>query len=135
MIFISNDVIYGPFKNIEVLPNSLRCDGVDYQFTVIGDYELSEDDSLVPAPVMVEDVPEFVAMWQARDVLIADSLMTPLMGVLNGLPEPTRSRALSKFEYSNTVRRDDPLVTQILPLLGVSSADADQLFIRANKLV
>jgi hypothetical protein len=38
----------GPFKTIEKMADKLRCDGVDYFFTVIGDYTISEDDSLAP---------------------------------------------------------------------------------------
>lgn len=40
----------GPFKSIEVLDDRLRCDGTDYPFTVIGEYQISEDDSLAQVP-------------------------------------------------------------------------------------
>ena len=40
----------GPFKSIEVLSDRLRADNTDYCFTVIGDYQISEDDSLAPPP-------------------------------------------------------------------------------------
>lgn len=40
----------GPFKTVETLDDRLRCDGVDYCFSVIGEYQVSEDDSLAPPP-------------------------------------------------------------------------------------
>ena len=42
----------GPFKTIETFADRLRCDGVDYPFSVIGEYSISEDDSLAPALVI-----------------------------------------------------------------------------------
>lgn len=41
---------HGPFKTIEVLDDRLRCDDTDLPFSVIGEYEISEDDDLAPVP-------------------------------------------------------------------------------------
>lgn len=51
-VVITPQSVFGPFKQIEVLADRLRCDGADLPFTVIGSYQISEDDSLAPAPVI-----------------------------------------------------------------------------------
>jgi hypothetical protein len=58
MVIVRAEGNIGPFKTIETLADRLRCDGVDYPFMVIGDYTLSDDDSLapvVPPPEPTED--------------------------------------------------------------------------------
>jgi hypothetical protein len=58
MVIVRAEGNIGPFKTIETLADRLRCDGVDYPFIVIGDYTLSDDDSLapvVPPPEPTED--------------------------------------------------------------------------------
>ena len=42
----------GSFKKIEVLTDRLRCDGAELPFNVLGSYEISEDNSLAPAPAI-----------------------------------------------------------------------------------
>lgn len=80
-------------------------------------------------------VPEQVAMWQARAILIEDDLLDDVNAVLAEIPdEKARKLAQAKFEYSSTVRRDDPLVTETIPSLGKSESEIDQMFIRAARL-
>ena len=45
----------GPFSAIETLEDRLRCDGADYPFSVLGEYTISEDDSLAPEPLPPTD--------------------------------------------------------------------------------
>jgi hypothetical protein len=82
-----------------------------------------------------ELVPEQVAMWQARAILIDAGLLDQVNAVLNAINDPVvRAKALAKFEYSNTVRRDDPLLTTVVPALGKTEAEIDAMFIAASKL-
>jgi hypothetical protein len=53
-VVITPDSVLGPFKQIEVLADRLRCDGAELSFAVLGSYQISEDDSLAPAPVIDE---------------------------------------------------------------------------------
>lgn len=48
-VLILNSGNIGPFKNIEILDDRLRCDNTDYPFNVIGEYSISGDDNLAPA--------------------------------------------------------------------------------------
>ena len=54
-VVITPESVLGPFKQIEVLADRLSCDGSELPFTVIGSYQISEDDSLAPVPVPVVD--------------------------------------------------------------------------------
>jgi hypothetical protein len=81
------------------------------------------------------EVPQQVAMWQARAILIEDDLLDDVNAALAAIPdEKARKLAQAKFEYSSTVRRDDPLVTQVIPQLGKSEAEIDAMFTRAAGL-
>lgn len=86
-------------------------------------------------PPPVPAVPQQVAMWQARTILIEDDLLDDVNSALAAIPdEKARKLAQAKFEYSSTVRRDDPLVTQVIPKLGKTEADIDEMFARAAVL-
>lgn len=52
VIILGSNTVLGPFKIIETLDDRLRADNTDYPFTVIGEYQISEDDSLAPLPVV-----------------------------------------------------------------------------------
>ena len=80
-------------------------------------------------------VPQAVAMWQARAILIKEGLLTPINAYFASIPnQVAREQAIAKFEYSSTVQRNDPLVTQLIPALGKSEAQIDQMFIDAAAL-
>ena len=85
----------------------------------------------VPPPA----APEQVAMWQARAILIEDDLLDDVNVALASIAdEKARKLAQAKFEYSSTVRRDDPLVTQVIPKLGKTEVEIDAMFTRAAVL-
>lgn len=51
-VIITSQSVFGPFKKIEVLIDRLRCDDAEFPFNVLGSYEISEDNSLAPAPAI-----------------------------------------------------------------------------------
>lgn len=80
-------------------------------------------------------VSQDVAMWQARDILIEDDLLDDVYAYFETIGDPKEKRkAISKFETSSRVYRNDPLVLYVIPLMGKSEADIDQMFIRAAAL-
>jgi hypothetical protein len=50
------------------------------------------------------------------------------------LPEPNKSIAIQSWEYSNEMKRDNPLVNSMSPLLGLTSTDLDNLWTYARTL-
>ncbi|NML61841.1 hypothetical protein HHL21_12295 [Massilia sp. RP-1-19] len=86
---------------------------------------------VTPPPV----VPQQVAMWQAREILIDDGLLDDVYAYFETITDPVAKRkAISKFDTSNTVQRNDPLVLYVIPLMGKSEAEIDQMFVRAAEL-
>lgn len=79
-------------------------------------------------------VPSSVTMRQARIALLAAGLLDDVETAIAGLSSPTKERAQIEWEYSNEVQRNNGIVAQLGPLLGLSSAQIDALFIQAAAL-
>jgi len=80
-------------------------------------------------------VPEDVAMWQSRDLLIKYDLLDNVIATIAAIQDPVaRKRAESKFEFSNTVRRNDSLLNYVMTQAGFTSEQVDDWFIEAHAL-
>jgi hypothetical protein len=79
-------------------------------------------------------VPFSVTMRQARLALLGAGKLTAITAAMNALPEPTKSAALITWEYSTEVQRHNGLVSQMAPLLGMTEAQIDALFVAAKGL-
>lgn len=79
--------------------------------------------------------PQSVAMWQARSVLIDAGLLDDVEAFIAAIPDPVlQKKAKAKWEYSNTVQRNDALLNALAPALGLDEAGIDHLFITAASL-
>jgi hypothetical protein len=73
---------------------------------------------------------------QIREALILFSLQmantafhpSSISAVILTLPEPNKSIALNYWEYSNEFYRDNPLISQLAPMLNLTSEQLDQLW-------
>lgn len=79
-------------------------------------------------------VPFAVTMRQARLALLGANKLAAITAAMEALPEPTRSAAKITWEYSTEVQRYNGLVAQMAPLLGMTEAQIDELFIAARGL-
>ena len=79
-------------------------------------------------------VPSAVTMRQARLALNAAGKLTAVDTAINALSEPTKTQAKITWEYSTEVQRENGLVSQLAPALGLSGADVDALFLAARVL-
>ena len=79
-------------------------------------------------------VPFSVTMRQARLALLGANKLVAITSAIESLPEPTKSGAKITWEYSTEVQRYNGLVSQLAPVLGISDAEIDALFIAASKL-
>jgi|JI10StandDraft_1071094.scaffolds.fasta_scaffold56601_3 hypothetical protein len=84
------------------------------------------------APVVV--VPKEVTMRQARLALRAAGKLAAVAAAIDAMPSPTKEDAQIEWEYSNTLRRDHPLVTALGPALNLTGEQLDGLFITAAAL-
>jgi hypothetical protein len=85
-------------------------------------------------PIVSPLVPQSVTMRQARLALLGDGLLDDVNAAINTLPSPQKEAAQVEWEYAQDVQRNQPLVLMLLPALGLTDEEADQLFIKAEKL-
>lgn len=72
---------------------------------------------------------------QIRQALILSGVsMAAIEGALATLPEPTKSLAITEWEYSTLFERRRPLVTSVGVMLGWTSEQLDQLWKLAKSL-
>jgi hypothetical protein len=79
-------------------------------------------------------VPQTVTMRQARLALLGAGLLDDVSVAINSLPSPQKEAAQIEWEYSQEVHRNKELVAMLLPALGLTQAQADELFIAAAHL-
>ena len=92
-----------------------------------------EDGVWINPPVVVP-IPQEITMRQARLALLDAGLLANVQTAINSLPEPSKTKAMIEWDYSNALQRDNPFVTTLGTALGLSSDDIDNLFITASGL-
>lgn len=127
---------FGPFNTIEVLSDRYRCDNTDLPFSVVGQGQIVDADTIdwpaPPAPPV--PVPEVVTMRQTRLALLQAGKLANVDAAIAVLPSPNKEAAQISWEYSTEVRRDSDLLKQLAPVLGLDDAAIDALFIQAATL-
>lgn len=88
----------------------------------------------VPPPPEPVAVPRIVTMRQARLALLGAGKLAAVNAAINALPSPTKEAAQIEWEYSQEVNRQNGLVSQLAPLLGMTEADLDALFVAGAAL-
>jgi len=87
----------------------------------------------VPAPPPPA-VPTAVTMRQARLALLGAGLLDDIDAAINGLPSPQKEAARIEWEYSQEVQRQNGFVSVLAPMLGLTEAQTDALFLTAAGL-
>ena len=82
------------------------------------------------------EVPQSVSMAQARKALVLGGVsMASVASAIAAISDDTdRELAQIDWEYSTTVRRLSPLVVSLGPLLNLTDAQIDGLFVAASSL-
>jgi HEAT repeat protein len=80
-------------------------------------------------------VPEEITRRQALQALAIKGLLDKVQPLIDAIADPLQ-RQLAQIEYdtSQVFKRHRPLVVQLLPGLGLSESDGDDLFIFAASL-
>lgn len=84
----------------------------------------------VPAPTM----PTSVTMRQARLALLGAGLLQTVNDAVAGMPGVEGQAARIEWEYSQEVHRNKALVQALAPVLNLTDAQLDQLFVTAATL-
>lgn len=88
-------------------------------------------DPYVVTPVTLPDL----APYQFRAMLKLSGKQDDLYAVLDAMPEPNRTVAQSKLEYSLTFKRDNDLVLSAKQALGLTEAELDEMWIQAASII
>ena len=92
-------------------------------------------DFRTPEQLLKSQVPFSVTRRQLKLQLTLSGFNLSLIDyVIGQLPEPDRSFALIGWNDSTDFERDNPLIKQLAPQLGLSESQVDQIFINASKL-
>lgn len=86
------------------------------------------------SPTSKIEVPASVPMRSARLMLLKSGLLSTVQNYFDSLSGIDAEEARINWEFALTVQRNDPLVKQLIPNLGKSEAEIDQMFIEAAKL-
>ncbi len=60
--------------------------------------------------------------------------LTNVEAAINALPDPPRTEARIAWDFSNTIQRSNPFVSQLAALLGFTEHDLDELFVMAASI-
>lgn len=122
---------FGPFITAFKDGEAWNCDGVLYPESVVG-LARAVPGAPEAAPALPPTAPDRVSMFAARTVLYAEGLLSMVEEIIVAMPDEAGDLARIKWSTALTVRRDDVLVTQVLPLLGKSEAQIDAMFVAAD---
>lgn len=76
-----------------------------------------------------------VSARQIRTALIISGIsISNIETALNGLPEPNRSIAQVAWEFSNDFYRDNPLILELAPIIGLTEQQLNDLWALAATL-
>lgn len=79
-------------------------------------------------------VPQSVSMRQARLILLSIGKLQDVQNAINSIQGAQGEAARIEWEYSSEVRRNQPLFLSLAPILNMTPAQLDKLFIDAAKL-
>lgn len=79
-------------------------------------------------------IPDSITMRQCRLKLLDLKLLGSVDQAINSLPSPQKEQAQIEWEYAGEVRRDNPLIGQLMQALGMGEPELDNLFIEGEKL-
>lgn len=125
---------FGPFNSVERLTDRWNCDGIEFQFSVVGDStEASYTPSEAPEVIVV---PEKVTRRQGLQQLYLEGItLDMILAAVDTIPD-TNQRALARIEVMESLEfeRKRPIISMMWTALGKDIADLDGVFIKASKL-
>ena len=94
------------------------------------DAEIARLTALIPAPVIVDGVPQTVTMRQARLALLASGLLDDVTAAVAGAGQA----AQIEWEYASDVGRNATLIQSLAGVMGLTDEQLDGLFVLAATL-
>ena len=78
--------------------------------------------------------PKEVTMRQARLALLQAGLLDKVTAAIANMPSPKKEAAQIEWEYSNSLKRSQPLTVELGAVLGLDTDALDALFLKASKI-
>lgn len=85
-------------------------------------------------PLPPPTVPAVVTMRQARLALLGAGLLDGVEAAIDAMSSPQKDAARIEWEYSQEVQRHNGFVSVLAPMLGLTEAQTDALFVVAAGL-
>lgn len=82
----------------------------------------------------VDTTPKSVTMRQARLALLRAGLLQSVNNAIEAMTGPQGQAARIEWDYSNEVKRDQPLTIALAQAIGMTPEQMDALFVEAAKL-
>ena len=101
------------------LQEGQRCDWIDGQWVV---------------SAVIDPVPQEVPMWALKEICVSRNHTAAINDALAGLPEPTRVKAILRWEYKDTISRGSSMIALMQTRLDWTNAYVDELFVAADTL-
>jgi hypothetical protein len=121
------------FADKESLLQDVDFQGLDEHTKSLLLNKLDPNEPILPPPQ--NTVPLSVTPRQIRTALVLSGIsLSSIEAIIDSLPSPNKEIALIAWEYSIEFQRNNPLINQLAPLLGLSSKQIDDIFILASTL-
>lgn len=121
------------FADKESLLQDADFQGLDEHTKSLLLNKLDPNEPVLPPPQ--NTVPLSVTPRQIRTALVLSGIsLSSIEAIIDSLPSPNKEIALIAWEYSVEFQRNNPLINQLAPLLGLSSKQIDDIFILASTL-
>lgn len=98
-----------------------------------GSVDAGEGQIITPTPA-APTVPASVTMRQARLALLRAGMLSSVSAAISAMPGDEGEAARIEWEYAATVERSSALIAGLIPALGMTVEQIDQLFILAATL-
>lgn len=124
-------------KTYKALDNSLHVIEPEYfHLLPAGCVEITEEEaeSIRAANATSPSVPQSVTMRQARLALLRAGKLQSVNNAIAAMIGPEGEAARIEWDYSNEVRRTQPLTVALAQAIGMTEQEMDALFIEAAKL-
>jgi hypothetical protein len=79
-------------------------------------------------------ITDIVTMRQARLALLAEGKLSDVQVAIDSLQSPMKEQAQIEWEYASDVEITNPLIVNLMGVLGFTDTDLENLFIEASKL-
>jgi hypothetical protein len=117
------------FAQLSALPSDRRPVFLDAESKAVKDYFAAQAAAQAEAAK-----PKEVTMRQARLALRQAGLLDKVTAAIAGMPSPKKEAAQIEWEYSNSLKRSQPLTVELGEVLGLDAAALDALFLTASKI-